>query len=181
MQVRWSARKNSEGFLDCYCSVDATDCPIQEPTPFSSIWYSHKLNASALRYEVAVTLRNPEVCWVNGPWPAGQFSDLRIFRQDLKQNLDENEYVIADGTYADEKCFQPPGRFHPAHKPLSLIRARHENLNSRLKVFNVLSTKFRHGLNRHRSCFMAVVNVTCLSLQIEPLCHLELDPDTELE
>ena len=126
-------------------------------------------------------LHRPAICWVSGPWPAGNFSDLRIFRQDMKDALDVGEYVIADGTYADEKCLQPPRSTHSAYSQLSQIRARHENVNGRLKIFNVLNLKFRHGLHRHRNCFMAVVNITSLSLESEPLFHIHLDSTMPLE
>ena len=125
-------------------------------------------------------LHRAQICWVSGPWPSGKYSDLRIFRLGMKHHLDKEEYVVADGTYSDEKCLQPTGRHHPAHQALTLIRARHENVNARLKIFNVLTSKFRHSIHRHRACFMAVVNVTCLSVELEPLFDIELDQKTEL-
>jgi len=44
--------------MDCSISVDGTDFTITEPTPFSPIWFSHKTNGPAIRYEVALSVRS---------------------------------------------------------------------------------------------------------------------------
>ena len=98
----------------------------------------------------------------------------------MKNYLDDNEYIVADNAYADGMCLQPPGDQHAAHGLLSRIRARHEIVNASLKIFNVLNAKFRHTLNRHRICFMAVINITCLSLEARPLFTISYDPNMEL-
>ena len=62
----------------CFVSVDGTDLPIQEPCrPIDKSYYSHKINQAAVRYEVAVGISNGYIVWVNGPFPAGEYSDLR--------------------------------------------------------------------------------------------------------
>ena len=57
-------------------SLDATDCRIQEPTPFSTKWYSHKFKGPGLRYEVALTIKNGEIAWLNERFPCGSHPDL---------------------------------------------------------------------------------------------------------
>lgn len=95
-------------------TVDSTDLPIQEPTPFDAGWYSHKLARAAVRYEVAVSLYG-NIVWVHGPFRAGANSDLNIFRSRLMEELDENEVIIADGAYQETVCLYSDGL------PISMI------------------------------------------------------------
>jgi hypothetical protein len=62
---------------------------------------SQKLKGkSALRYEIAVTIITGEIAWINGPFQAGEYSDLRIFREGgLQHAIDLGERVEADDVY----------------------------------------------------------------------------------
>ena len=59
-------------------SIDGTDCRIQEPTPFDPLWYSHKFNGPGVRYEVGICIQTGWIVWVHGPFPAGDFPDIKI-------------------------------------------------------------------------------------------------------
>jgi hypothetical protein len=48
----------------------------------------------------------------------------------------------------------------------SLCRARHETINGRLKSFRILSTKFRDNLNKHQSCFQAILSNTQIHIVV---------------
>jgi hypothetical protein len=48
---------NNPPKMNCYISVDGTDCPINEPWPFRPIWYSQKFNGPAVKYEVGVCIQ----------------------------------------------------------------------------------------------------------------------------
>ena len=86
----------------CFVSVDGTDLAIQEPSrPVDPRWFSHKLKRAAVRYELAVGIGSGYIVWVNGPFPAGEYSDLTIARLGLVEFLNNNEYYIADGGYVD--------------------------------------------------------------------------------
>lgn len=155
--------------MECSISVDGTDFTIFEPTPFSNTWYSHKTNGPAIRYEVALSLQSAKIVWAYGPFPAGT-PDISIFRTKLKYKLARaDEFAICDNGYTDDRCIQPPGTNNRFHYTLSRVRARHENLNRRLKQFNVLGHRFRHDLSKHKLCFMAVANITNLMLVEDPL------------
>ena len=65
-------------------SIDGTHCPIQEPTPWDSKWKSHKLGCAGVAYEVGLRIHSNDLAWVHGPFPAGEFNDLKIFRDKLK-------------------------------------------------------------------------------------------------
>ena len=107
--------------------------------------------------------------WANEPWPCGAYSDVRVFRNGLKKLLRKEEFVITDAGYTDERCIQPPGVHHQNHGLMATIRARHEIFNKRLKQFDVLKHKLGHDISLHRYCFFAVLNVTQMMMQDEPL------------
>jgi hypothetical protein len=80
LQIVWENRFKRPTTNDCLVSVDGTDCPTQEPTPFSPVNYSYKFNGPGLRYEVALCILTGDIVWVNGPFEPGKYSDLAIFR-----------------------------------------------------------------------------------------------------
>lgn len=47
-----------------------------------------------------------EYFWANDHFPRGAFSDLKIFQSEKKSALDNNEFVVADGGYSDERCIK---------------------------------------------------------------------------
>ena len=86
----------------CYAKIDGTDFRIYEPEVFSPDWYSHKFKGPGLRYEIGVALNTGDVVWINGPFRCGEWTDIKIFRDDLIKYLDENERVEADDGYSGE-------------------------------------------------------------------------------
>ena len=101
--ILWENRFLGHTGETCLVTVDGTDFCIYEPTPFWSIWRSHKFNGPGLRYEVAVCIQTGDIVWINGPFPCGRYPDLNIFCLGLKHMLLEWEMVEADGGYRDEK------------------------------------------------------------------------------
>ena len=85
-------------------TVDGVVCMINEPGPFlksqSKIWYTEKHHCAGLVYEVAVSILGGDICWINGPFPAGGYNDWKIFNEfGLKSNLEIGERVEADDGY----------------------------------------------------------------------------------
>jgi len=136
------------------------------------MWYSHKHRGAGLRYELAVSIGKGRVVWANGPFRCGEHSDLSIFRSGLKKLLDTEEFVIADNGYHDERCITPPHEHHPLRNRFAEIRARHETVNGRMKQFNILRARFHHPIHKHADCFYAVLNITSLMLDEEPLFRI---------
>lgn len=170
--------------VNCFVSIDGTDCPVFEPWPFDSKMYSHKINGSGLKYEVAVAISTGFIVWINGPFKGGK-PDQEIFKEGLKHHLYDDECVEDDSGYkGDDKFMRPTmGSDSKGRKQKSIIRGRHENINGRLKIFNVLTTYFRHMkpnnkfMEKHKKCFNAVVVVTQLKLEFggEKLYDVEYD------
>lgn len=162
-------------------SIDGTDVPIEEPSPFSKIWYSHKFSGPGLRYEVGVSIKGCDIVWVHGPFPCGSWPDIKIFRHGLKHYLDKDERVEADNGYQGEEPMfcKTPGGFSSraegddAKDSRRRLRARHETVNKRLKDFAILSQTYRHNLEDHAFIFRAVVVLTQLGIESgEPLFEL---------
>lgn len=163
-------------------TVDGTDFRINNPKVFDKKWYSHKFNHAALRYEVAVSIQKGDIVWIHGPFPAGAWPDIKIFRHCLLSHLSENERVVADQGYIGEapKSVKCPGSAHCTDKIASMqsnARSRHETMNKRLKQWGCLFQQFRHGRNKHGDIFRAVVVITQLCLKDEPLYDVDYNED----
>lgn len=147
----------------CYCSLDATDFKILEPTPFSPQWYSHKFKGPGLRYEIALNIRTGNLVWTNGGYPCGSCSDLTSAREAYVLLVDPGEKTVADGVYKDENFFiLRTSMNEQEHKK---IMSRHETVNKRMNQFNILKNVYRHPLEKHPSVFLAVANLTQLMIE----------------
>ena len=78
---------------DCMTSLDGADCRTVES---GRKFYSHKYKKLAFRYEVALCIKTGQIVWINGPYEAGSWPDINIFRDSLLSHLEENERVEAD-------------------------------------------------------------------------------------
>ena len=113
------------------------------------------------------------MAWVHGPFPAGSFNDIKIFRHKLKQELPANERVECDNGYGGEyaKIDLPNeccGDGDLQEKIKTCVRSRHENLNRRFKTFGCLKQVFRHSPDKHCTVFCAVASIVQISLENGP-------------
>lgn len=150
-----------------FVSLDGTDFLIQEPTPFSPKWWSHKLNHAGLRYEVGICIRTGHIVWAYGGKPCGEWSDLTLARHAYIYAVEENEKTLADKGYMDREYFVNSRYYPESARTQKQIMARHESVNSRLKQFGVLRNAYRHSVESHPTCFMAVANIVQVSLEFE--------------
>ena len=151
-------------------SVDGIDFVIQEPTGFQTAWYSHKSNGPGLRYEIAVSIVGGNICWTNGPFPAGKLNDISIFRRGLMKRLAPGEFVEADHGYEGE-----PDRIRLPYEAQNKeeihrkgrIMARHESLNHLLRRFKALSQRWRHPIRggQHKVTFDAAITITQIAIE----------------
>ena len=151
-------------------TVDGTDCPINEPTPFSRTWFSKKFHGAGLRYEVGVCIQTGDICWINGPFKPGVWNDLAIFRRNLRQRLLPWEKVECDAGYeGDKKCRHKDiinNRLDAMAKEDA--RSRHENVNSDIKTFGCLGNAepWRHDIQYHKYVFGAAAVITQLGYEM---------------
>ena len=172
-QVRWENRLYSPCFAHFYVSVDGTDCPTREPSPFSLQCYSQKFRKAGLRYEIAVSIRG-DIVWLNAPFLCGSYTDLVIFRESLKKELHKKECVVANRGYPDERCRTPGALSEDDRLIAARPRARHETINGRIKRFCVLRSPFRNAICLHSYCFHAVAHIIQVAKEYELLYHVHV-------
>jgi hypothetical protein len=97
---------------------------------------------------------------MNGPFKAGT-NDVKIFKQKgLKQKLRETgKKGIGDGGYGGHTAQLSHLNSHDS-KEVKTFKGRalkrHERFNGYTKVFDCLSGRFRHSVDRFANCFEAV-------------------------
>lgn len=152
-------------------SVDGVHCRINEPKDPERCqnpkYYSHKFKQAGLTYELALSVYEDKLLWMNGSFPAGT-NDITVFRKGLKAMIPPGKRVIADGGYAGEpEIISTPNSYDSKDlaKFKSRVRLRQETFNKRIKIFKCLDERFRHGIAKHESCFEAICVV--VQYQIE--------------
>ena len=164
-------------------SVDCIHCKVNElRIDPNSVWFSHKHNGAGFTYEVVMDVTDDKVIWVAGPKPASTH-DITFFRggKEVGKNKKKNEAVwdknalyfqipdgkrlIGDSGYKGEPSkISVTSREHNEDSKIFFGRAksRQETFNTRLKFFDVLAGRFRHGkqpknkMELHKTCFEAV-------------------------
>lgn len=164
LQFHWEERfDGAVSGQTSFCSLDGLDLKIQEPTPFSTKWFSHKFRGPGLRYEIALNIRKGEIVWVHGGYPCGLYPDLKLAREAYVDLVNPGERSVADKGYNDAIYFiLKTARNARDH---STIMARHESVNKRMKQFKILKNTYRHSLEKHPLVFHAVANLTQLMLK----------------
>lgn len=172
-----------DGKTTCLMSVDGTHCPINEPWPFSKKWYSEKLNGPGVTYEVGVCIKTGFIVWVNGPFVAST-NDSAMFKETLTHLLADDEGVECDRGYTGDAKLKSNKVNQSRNDRLqkSGVRGRHEIVNSRLKIFDILNSCFHHLKNRddmmekHCWCFKACAVITQLKMEAgESLYDVQYD------
>ena len=100
--ILWGNRL--KGFRGYYCliSVDGTDFQVYRQKGSYKFWYGYKFKKPGVRYEVAISIISGDIVWINGPFPCGFYNDIKIFRQGLKNMLEDGERVEVDDGYLGE-------------------------------------------------------------------------------
>ena len=183
MQVDFEKRKEGDVYNDCLMTIDGTDFRVAQTgaaitgNAFGSHKYSGK---SALRYEIGVSILRGDLVWINGPYPAGAWTDIKIFNKVLRHFLEEGERVEADNGYvgATDKIKCPNNPCNPvANEGMqSRARYRHETINGRFKTWQILKNTYRHDLSRHGEVFRAIAIITQIGIENgEPLFQVEYE------
>jgi len=125
---------------------------VFEQSPFNAGWWSFKKNAACVRYEVAVNIQNGWIVWINGPFPAGLYSDCRITVEcGLLDNLQPDEKIIVDRGYPGHNdIFVWPGGPNALYAQMKRdSRACHETINQLFKEWSILNNHFRYAVEKH--------------------------------
>lgn len=148
-------------YVDC-SAFQATE----ERKPFSKAWSSVKHGKKAgLNYEVCTSLATGFIVWTNGPFPAGEWPDKKIFDRDLILHIKQGEKVLADSGYTGRDTYITVTGRQENDPILKRIKARHEQVNGWMKKWNCLSKVFRHDKQMHYQCFHAVAVITQIEME----------------
>jgi len=112
--------------------------------------------------------------WIQEPYPAGKYTDIKIFNKVLRNFLEPGEPVEADEGYHGHpdkiKCLGNDANPAENRGVQGRARARHKTLNGRLKNWGILSQVFRHHITKHGDVFRVCAVVTQLTIDNgEPL------------
>ena len=115
-----------------------------------------------MRCEISTCAQTGCIVWINGPFPAVHWPDLRIARGSLNQLLDAGERCIADGGYQDRygPAITPTGRHECVERTKAHARARHKTVNGRFKSWGILKQQHRHPLVKHGRAMHSIAMIT---------------------
>lgn len=148
----------------------------------SSKWYCHKTHSSGVKYELATAVRRSAVVSLRGPYPAST-SDITIFRggtvEEGEDNWDKDSLyfklkslgvkAVGDSGYEGEPdvvLTSKEGQSKELREFIARVKNREESLHTRLKSWNILSNRFRHGhgddkrMELHGNVTAAIVVIT---------------------
>ena len=86
-EIDFDSRKEGGSWNDCLMSIDGTDFRILQKGAMvrGNKFASHKYGGkSALRYELGLDILRGNLVWIEGPYAAGKYPDITIFRNCLK-------------------------------------------------------------------------------------------------
>ena len=114
-----------------------------------------------------MSIHDSQIAWINGPFPAAT-GDLQIFRVPggLRDSMPPGKRLIGDSGYAGEQPLVTIRNAADSNEVQTFkrrVRARLENINSRIKKFSIRSDRFRHAVEKHVFIFGAV----CVLVQFE--------------
>ena len=169
--MKWESRfgpvtpENRDAFF-AYVTMDGTDYRILQPTPRSKGWYSFKTNGPGKRYQIAVSVPTGLIVHIEGPYPAGHWPDITIYRRTLKELLLPGEMIIADKGYrGDPTVITPDDSVEPQVLDLmARARNRHEGINGMFKKYNILNNVYRGDRRKHEMIFKAVAVIVQIKL-----------------
>ena len=101
-QINFDSQKKGDVLNDCLMTVDGTDFRVpQKGTATKGNAFASHIDAgkSALRYELGVSILGGDLVWIQGPYPAGKYTDIKIFNKVLRHFLDTGERVEVDEGY----------------------------------------------------------------------------------
>ncbi|CAB9515385.1 unknown protein [Seminavis robusta] len=164
-------------------SVDGTHIKSWEPThdkyPKDRTAFSFKHHFSGFNCEIALSLKESKIIWINGPFKAGT-NDIKMFTSEgglADKHRETGQRVIADHGYkGHDDVISRPNSLDSAKvsKFKNRARSRHEAVNGLLKHFKCTdSSSFRHGIEKFSICFEASAVVTQYQMELgEPLFEI---------
>ena len=152
----------------CFNKQNNLRCrPEWRAYPFDPSYNSHKFNGAGLRYGISTCIQTGDIVSCHGPFPAGKWHDLTIYRKYVKPMLLPGEMVKADAGYRGDPTIRLPDDWVCVSEKIAKKRAasRHETINGRLEFFRCLRHQFRHNRHKHKYYFYTAAVTTQLMLR----------------
>jgi hypothetical protein len=163
LQVDLEKCKNCNIGNDCLMSINGTDFRIpQTGKATTNNWFaSHKYaGKSALRYKIGVSILGGDLVWIQGPYPAGQITDIKIFNKILRHFLEPGKRVEADNSYvgATNKIECLSNLCNPIKNKgmQSHICSHYKTINGWFKMWGILKEVYHYNIRRHGEVFWAL-------------------------
>ncbi len=131
-----------------------------------------------IKYEIGVSLLNPQIVWVSGP-VEGSVHDLTMTRRSkLFMKLLPGERVWGDMGYIGHPRMLTPLKKNWKGKPqirdllnpkFGKIRVRIEHMLDRIKIFGCLKQTWRHSLKLHQVAFYVAINLMAFEIKMFPI------------
>jgi hypothetical protein len=153
-------------------SIDGTDFRIlQTGKATTGNWFASNKYAgkSALRYEIGVSVLGGDLVLIQGPYPAGLFTIIKIFNKVLRQFLETGKRVKANNSHvgAANKIKCPNNPRNPVENKgmQSRVRSCQETINRCFKTWGILNKVYCHDIRRHGVVFQAIAIITQLAIE----------------
>ena len=113
-------------------------------------------------------IQTGDIVWINGPFRAGKWPDIKIFRRNLREKLAPGELAVADRGYRDNRCRHSDVVISRGDaRAKSRTMRRHEGVNADIKSFGCMYQQWRHLLNKHQFAFCSFAFLVQLNYRLE--------------
>ena len=174
-KIKWMHSFRSVNSSTFIITVNCVDFKIHEPTdrhlPKAEKYFSQKHGSAGLKYEIAISVFESKVVWVNGPFPCGQHDGVVFgeggLREKMLNDAAPGKRGIADGIYQKHKdLLSIPNTMDSKelHNFKSRARLRQEVFHGRMKNYECLSNCFRHSIEKHKMATEAVITTLCYQM-----------------
>ena len=149
--------------------IDATEQPIERPKKRQKPYYSGKKKRHTLKTEIRTTSKG-RIVHVSKSYP-GSIHDFNIYKNEAMVHKDSRIYVDSgyqgiDKLHTATELPYKKGKGKPLNKEekeynraLSRFRVKVENVLAQLKVFKVLSNRYRNKRKRYNLKFQIIAGI----------------------
>lgn len=152
--------------------IDATEQPCERPSNKQKKYYSGKKKRHTLKTEIRVNL-NKRIVHISKTQP-GSIHDFNLYKQG--PSLAKETRVLADSGYQGLQKIHPHTELpykksknreltqdeKNRNKTLSSMRVKVENVFAQIKVFKILSDRYRNPRNKHNIKFKIIAGIVNL-------------------
>lgn len=133
--------------------------------------YAYKHNFAGLNYQIVLSIWTNH-CWYACAGDPGSTHDMTAIRKEFVAMVPDGCRVIADVAYSgktekEKSIFSVNNSLDdPAVKAIKeAAKARQEQFNKRMKIYDCLTKRFIHGIEKHKICFAACLVLTQYSIE----------------